>query len=72
MSAGRSARMASSAERTSACAFMTLVCSVNWMKIVEYPSSDDDSIRSTPSIGLTASSIFLVTSRSTASVLAPG
>ena len=72
MSSGRLGRKASSFARTSACASETLVFSSNSMKIVETPSTDEDSIRFTPSTGLTASSIFLVTSRSTASGLAPG
>src|SRR5574341_510448 len=72
MSVGRSSRMASILARTSAWASMILVPRLNWTKMVEKPSVEVDCTCLTPSTGFTASSIFLVTSRSTDSGLAPG
>ena len=72
MSCGRSWRMASILERTSAMASMTLVCNRNSTSTCEKPSFEYEMTFFTPSTEFTASSIFLVTSRSTASGEAPG
>jgi hypothetical protein len=63
--------MASTLARTSAIASMTGVPSWNSMKIWLKPSLETDVIFFTPSTEFTSSSIFLVTSRSTASGEAP-
>jgi len=72
MSFGRSWRMASIFERTSAMASMMCVCSRNSMNTCEKPSFEYENTRFTPSTELTSSSTFFVTSRSTASGEAPG
>ena len=72
MSLGRSSRMPSILARTSAWASITLVPRLNWTKIIEKPSVDVEFTSFTPCTGFTASSIFLVTSRSTDSGDAPG
>ena len=72
MSFGRSSRMASILARTSAWASMILVPRLNCTKMVEYPSVEVEFTCFTPCTGFTASSIFLVTSRSTDSGEAPG
>jgi hypothetical protein len=72
MSAGSSRRICSILERTSAVAASMFVPSSNSTVIALTPSSEVLVIVFTPCVGLTASSMRLVTSRSTASGDAPG
>jgi len=69
---GRSPRMAPILDRASCEASLILTPSSNSTTTVETPSRDVDVTCLTPEMGLTASSIRLVTSRSTVSGDAPG
>ncbi len=71
MSCGSTSRIASIFARTSCCATAGSVPSSNSMKIDEKPSDEVEVRVRTPSIGLTASSMRRVTSRSTVSGEAP-
>ncbi len=72
MVSGRSRRIWPILERTSSSAWSTSRSISNWMVRVPRPSWLVALISRTFSMGLTASSIFLTTSCSTASGLAPG